>query len=159
MKCASCGKKISEHQTDVGFQLPDVVWQLSEPERTERAKFNNDLCQLDDERYFIRCIALIPMKARSDSFAWGFWAEVSKGDFFHYMDIYEKDATTEPAIVGTIANSPRSYPRLEGYKVDIQYGLPTQRPFLKLHPSDHPLYYEQQEGISDDRLHEILINK
>jgi hypothetical protein len=156
MKCAGCGKEISEHQTDMGFQLPDIVWQLSEDEKKKRAKFDSDLCRLDMERYFVRGVTLIPFQSRSDAFAWGFWAEVTKDDFFHYVDIYDKDGSNEPTIRGRLANTPEGYENLEGYPVIVKFGLPSKRPIFELLPSDHKLYQEQVEGITDQRLHEIL---
>jgi len=52
--CTTCGETHACLPTDWGYKMPDEFWKLSEQERADRAKFDSDLCMLDD-RYFIRC--------------------------------------------------------------------------------------------------------
>jgi len=155
-KCSCCGKRLSQHTTDIAFELPDVVWELPKDQKKRRAKFDSDFCRLDDKRYFLRGIALIPFQSRDDAFAWGLWAEVSKDDFFHSASICGKDGTGEAPIAGKLANTPDGYEGLEGHAVTISFRSASERPTFHLLPSKHKMYREQRKGISDQRLHEIL---
>ena len=54
-KCGVCGQWHDELLTDLGYRLPDVVFEMSYVERYQRGRFNDDMCTLDDSRHFIRC--------------------------------------------------------------------------------------------------------
>jgi hypothetical protein len=155
-QCTHCGRDLAEHEMDIGFQLPDVVWGLPEAERAARTKYSADLCVLDETRHFLRGVVYLPVRGLRDRFGLGLWAEVTKAVFDRYLDIYDTDATHEPDAYGVLANAPASYESMLGHGVTIHFGLKTQRPTFALNPSDHLLCREQREGISDARLHELV---
>jgi hypothetical protein len=141
---------------DVGFQLPDVVWSLSESERAARTNYSADLCVLDGTRHFLRGVVYLPVLGLRDRFGLGLWAEVTNDVFDRYLDIYDIDASNEPDADGVLANAPASHESLLGHGVTIHFGLKTQRPTFALKPSNHLLCREQREGITDARLHELV---
>jgi hypothetical protein len=155
-KCHQCGSELGDHQLDIGFQLPDVVWNLDDDERKRRAKFNSDVCVLDGQRHFIRGIALVPISNSGEQFGWGLWAEVSEVDFKRYLELFHADARAEPPVVGRLANTPRGYPSLDGQIVEIAYGDSSNRPTFTLQSTTHPLALEQIRGITASRVHEIM---
>ena len=154
--CSICGE---EHQgliTDWAFTLPDVVWEIPEAERAEKARFNNDLCQFG-ERYFIRCVLDVPFTDGPGSFGWGAWAEVDWPTFERYLELYDEDGSSEPVRAGALANSLAAYAHSLGTPVVVQFRDPTKRPSLYLKQEDESrLALEQRVGIDDARFHEIL---
>ena len=54
--------------TDHGWKLPDDVWDIPEYERKDKAKFDNDFCQLGN-RFFIRCVLKLPFIDQADFYA------------------------------------------------------------------------------------------
>jgi ribosomal protein L34E len=94
--CGICGKEHAGVPTDHAYKLPDIVWAIPEPERSARAKFSSDLCQLG-ERYFIRGVLHVPFSEAEGDFGWGVWAEVEWPVFERYLKLYDEDGSTEPA--------------------------------------------------------------
>lgn len=156
MKCPQCGKDLAGHATDVGYQLPDVVWALPPAERAERAEYGLDCCVLDKNRYFIRGVALIPIHDSTERFGWGIWAEVPQLVFDRYKQLFNQDGSLEPLAVGVVANVPQAYAGLETQEVDIRFGPADQRPTFDLKRSNSQMYLEQRDGISLLRVHELL---
>jgi hypothetical protein len=157
--CSICGKEHAGLPTDWAYTLPDDVWAIPEPERSEVAKFNKDLCQLG-ERYFIRCVLEVPFTDDDDGFfGWGAWAEVQWPVFERYLDIYEDDGTAEPVHAGTLANSLPAYSESKGLPVLIQFREATKRPSLHMRPDDSSaLAIEQRNGMNLQRFHDVSAN-
>jgi hypothetical protein len=154
--CSICGEEHDGLVTDWAYKLPDEVWEIPESERAEKARFNNDLCQLD-ERNFIRCVLDVPFTNTPGSFGWGAWAEVDWPTFERYLELYDEDGSSEPARAGTLANALPAYPGSLAVPVTIQFRDPTKRPSLFLKQEDESrLAIEQRAGIDDARYHEIL---
>lgn len=154
--CPGCGADHEGLPTDRAYRLPDDVWALPEPDRAERAKFDDDLCRLGD-RFFIRCVLYIPFNFTDDAFGWGVWVEVSEETFFRYIDIYNKDATQEPPHRGRLANLMQQYPDAAGEELTIRFGDASSRPALEaLSDSLSSLAVEQRNGIDQAQYHVIL---
>lgn len=154
--CGICGETHAGLTTDWAYTLPDEVWALPESERAARAKYDSDLCLLDD-RHFIRCVLPVPLVGQEGAFCWGAWAEVERSTFYRYLELYEVDGSDEPPHDGTLANALSVYGRTTGVPVLIQFGDPTQRPILSTRPDDQsPLAQEQRLGIDEARHHEIV---
>jgi hypothetical protein len=154
--CGTCGRDIDEHQRDIGFALPDEVWPLSDEERSARVMSTPDTCVLDQESFFIRCVAYVPIAETEDHFVWGLWAGVSQAVFQQYRELYDVDARNQAPVAGSIANDIPSYPMLRGHPTKIHFQTATERPRLRLKESLHPLSIDQRNGILADRVHDIL---
>lgn len=141
--------------TDHGWKLPDDVWAIPEPERSENAKFSKDLCQLGG-RFFIRCLLQLPFKEQPDYYGWGIWVEVAAPDFHRYVELYDKDGGSEQPVPGTIANAMPGYLPTVGLPVRVQFQGSTSRPVVTVQGSHH-LVAEQSLGIDNQRYHEILV--
>ena len=84
--------------------------------------------------------------------------EVSEPDFHRYVELYDKDGSGEPAVLGTIANVIPGYSFTLGVPVTVQFQGITSRPTVHMpSESNHPLAAEQSIGIDNRRYHEILV--
>jgi hypothetical protein len=155
MKCPCCGKEVKPYEMDVAFSLPDAIYALPEAQRATRARTHSDLCSLDDRHYFIRGVVYVPILQLGILFGWGVWAEVSKGVFFRYQEIYDEDASTEPPAAGVLANIPPGYRDIE-QPLEIHFGPPDQRPTFKPSPTDSEFYREHVEGMPVRKWHSII---
>lgn len=154
--CTSCGESHDGFPTDRGWTLPDDVWAIAEPERSQVAKFDTDLCQMG-HRYFIRCILYVPFAQRDGEFGWGVWVEVSHDDFFRYIEVYTKDACGEAPAKGKLANVISSYPDVKEEPVTIRFGNCDERPKILMNSdSQSSLAREQRNGMDGSRYHQIL---
>lgn len=151
-----CGEVHSGLLKDRAWKLPDEVWAIPEPERSQRAKFNSDLC-ICDGRYFIRCVLPVPLTDRPGYFGWGIWVEVDRPVFERYLSLYEADGSGEPQYAGKLANVLPPYDEPLGADVLIQFGASTKRPWVHF-PSgaNSELALEQRRGIDSVRHHAIL---
>jgi Uncharacterized protein conserved in bacteria (DUF2199) len=52
--CGVCGRLHPREAIELTFRLPDVVYELSDEERTKRCNMSTDLCVLDRSRFFVR---------------------------------------------------------------------------------------------------------
>ena len=154
--CKTCGRSHEGGPRDIGFIRPAEYFTVPEAEHKSRCKITDDWCIIDNERFFIRCIALVPLLDADDCFAWGLWAEIAQNDFQAYMDLYHADGSMVPAFPGRLSGEHRGYEGLDGHAVSIQLGSAPHRPEMKLEPSDHLLYREQRDGITLHRVAEIL---
>jgi hypothetical protein len=155
--CATCGETHEGAPTDYGWKLPDEVWAIPEIERSQKAKFDSDLCQLGN-RFFIRCVLKLPFTELRGYYAWGIWVEVAETDFYRYVELYSQDGRTEPPIPGSIANTIPTYPSTLGLPVAVQFQDVTNRPTVDVTPAGtHILTAEQTNGIDSQRYHEILV--
>ena len=153
--CSTCEDAHEGMPTDFGWKLPDEVWAIPEAERSTRAKFDSDRCQLGD-RFFIRCILALPFTEQPGYYGWGVWVEILESDFWRYIELYEKDGRAEPAITGSIANAIPGYKSTVGLAVQVQLQDEKSRPSVQFVDRGHPLAMEQQVGVSNQRYHDIL---
>ena len=154
--CSICGQEHAGLLTDWAFRLPDEVWEIPESERSDVARFNNDLCRWG-ERYFIRCVLEIPFTDKDGFFGWGAWAEVEWSAFQRYLELYDEDGWSEPPHNGRLANDLSEYGHTIGLPVMIQFREASKRPALQLLPTDQSvLGLEQRNGINELRHHEIV---
>lgn len=154
--CSVCGIRHEGLITNRGYKLPDEVWSIPEAERSQRAKFDSDLCQLG-ERFFIRCVLLVPLSDCPDAFGWGVWAEVDWPTFERYLELYEADGSSEPSHRGLLANEIPGYPQSLGTYIDIRFGPASKRPSICLtSEDDSQLAEEQRRGMDHTRHLEII---
>lgn len=154
--CKTCGETHEGLPTDRGWTLPDEVWAIPEASRSSQAKFNSDLCQFGS-RFFARCVLKLPFNEQPGYFGWGVWVELSEQDFYRYLELYDKDGSSEPMVPGTIANAIPGYPPTLGLPVMVQFQSSSSRPTVHV-PRDavHPLAQEQAKGIDDQHYHSIV---
>jgi hypothetical protein len=153
--CVQCGKWHEELLSDMGFQLPDVVWGMDYLEKYKRASYNKDFCTLDGSRYFIRGLLCVPLEYKDGYFGWGLWVEVNKASHDLYLKHYHEGSDAIPAFEGRIANNIKGYPELLGELVLVKL-YDEHRPFFEMtSTSDHSLAHEQRNHISLARHHEI----
>ena len=154
--CSICGQDHVGLATDWAYGLPDVVWDIPQAERAERARFTSDLCQFG-ERYFIRCVLEMPFTHVPGHFGWGAWAEVHWSTFESYLGLYDVDASSAPAADGVLANELPPYRGSLGAPVTVKFRDAKNRPSLHLKSEDAgPLAVDQRAGIDEARHHQIL---
>ena len=154
--CGTCSEEHEGLPLDYGFGLPDEVYALGYIERYLRSRSNADVCTLDQSRYFIRGVLPLPFSGSDRSFGLGIWVEVPQTQHDLYVAGFHDDLSDNPAFIGRIANEIPGFHSL-GLPVEIRFRSGSERPEFRCPPaSDHLLARDQQEGITDQRHHEIL---
>ena len=157
-KCSECDE-IHQGSPSFSYKRPGHYLILTEENRKKFARANDDLCEIlptDDGQvtqaaYYIRCTLDIPIHGAADPFLWGLWVSQSKESFWRYYDTFDDDQEGDGSFgwldvpIPYYADKAQSSDSLE---VDTLWG--SQRPKVILHESEHPLYIDQQNGISWD---------
>lgn len=155
--CATCGQEHSGLPQDYSFGLPDEVFELGYVERYLRARSNNDLCSLEETRFFIRGVIPVPFEGSEEEYCWGVWVEVSREDHDRYVRGYDEDLSAEPSFPGKLANDIPGYEGTLGLELRARFGARGQRPAYFFESSaTHRLAQDQRKGITATRHHEML---
>ncbi len=142
---------------DVAFGSPYYWTTVPQPERTQRTELTSDLCSIDNEDFFIRGILLVPIRGTDEHFGWGLWTSVSKANFDRYRETFDShEQSALGTFTGYISNQIDAYPNLLQLVVRAHLQDDNQRPKLELEPTDHPLAVDQREGISQDRVVQLV---
>ncbi len=151
-RCAICGQDCEE--LEPGFRRPDAVFAVPAEERAGRVRESDDLVSIDEQVFFIRCVAPVPVIGREEPFAWGFWVRVSREHFEEYRRFFDVDPPRDhPGFQGTIANQTRLLPPTLGLPVHVHLGRGRHRPRLMLLDERHELTQQQNRGITAAAAH------
>jgi hypothetical protein len=160
-KCACCGNEY-DGSPSFAYDKPTYYFDVPETERPSRVKIDSDLCHIrnhdenaDDDIYAIRVTLDVPIHGVEHPFCWGVWVTQSKDNFYKYIETYDNDQSNTVTF-GWLAVTMSHYDRrgagneTEHLACDVHWGVNGERPSIILHRSDHPLFRDQQNGISWD---------
>ena len=155
VRCSICGEVHPRSDIEVTFKRPDPILELEEEERSERCVEGEDLCSIDDRRFFVRGVLPIPVRGRELAYNWGVWAEVDEESFQRILDLWSDEGqASEPPMRGALANDIPLYEATAGLPLKVHLTGPTTRPAFHLEESDNPLWKDQQDGIDERRVDE-----
>jgi hypothetical protein len=153
--CSICGET-HEGLAAWAYRRPDYWLGLSDEERSE-GKADNDLCKTADGHYFVRGVLELPLiDGPEPTFEFGVWGSLSEPNFWRYVETYnDPDQSKLGAMFSYLSNEVRGFPGSLSLHADL---LPQddQRPFVRLHESDHPLAVAQRQGIAFIKILEII---
>lgn len=153
-QCHHCGE-VHDDLPHLGFNLPDLIHQLSEEERAQRAHITDDLCVLDDEHFFIRGVIEIPVHGEDEPFGFGVWVSQSREHFLHYKEhFHEHDFGPW---FGWLSNELAYFQESTmNLKTMAHFRADGLRPYIDVELTDHPLTIAQHEGITLEQAWEIV---
>jgi hypothetical protein len=157
-RCPSCAEK-HEGFPALAYALPDVIFALPVAERDARAVVSSDLCILDDNRFFIRCVMAVPVLDCADAIEYGPWVEVDARDFGRYAVHFNGGGHPAwAAAEGVLANAfPASSQTTLGLSCMIRADKDaSQRPGVEILDASHAIHAEQLNGIALPRAMEIV---
>lgn len=154
--CACCGEEITG-APDIAFESPAYYATMPEDERAEGAELSDDFCLIEED-HFIRVVCPIPIRGTDDFFGWGVWVSLSEDNFERYRQTFkDDDQSSLGPMFGWFSNQLPEYPETLNLQTTVIPEDGNQRPQLWINDehADHPLYIDQREGISAERLGEI----
>jgi hypothetical protein len=153
--CDACGLDHDGELFELGYFRPDVIVGMDAEARAARARESNDICRLDESRFFLRGVLPLPIHGRDDGYMLGVWVEVSAASFARIHALWtDADQANEPAFAATLANDVRHHPGSLGQAVTVRLTGPTTRPSVFVVDPAHPLAIEQRDGVSFHRASE-----
>jgi hypothetical protein len=155
--CGCCGKQFDTLPLDIAWPAPLYWYTIPEDERARRADLTEDLCAIDNEDFFVRGVLEIPVIGLDEKFCWGVWSSVSRASVNRIIALWEEPMVeNEPPCPGWLSSAITIYPDTWHLKTLAHLRGVALRPRIELMEADHPLYREQQEGITVERVLEII---
>lgn len=157
-RCEGCGE-IHRGSPSFGYRRPEHLFDVPEAERPDRVYATDDFCIIrpadgepeDATSYWIRATLDIPIHGADEPFCWGVWVTQSKESFDRYRDTFDDDQS-EDGSFGWLSVPMAHYRDADGnwpnLKCDVRWGPKGQRPKVDLWECEHPLFYDQRDGIS-----------
>lgn len=155
-QCARCGQYHDHLPMCLGAPVPEPYAHIPQAARKTRVVLSPDQCVIDGRFFFVLGRIQISVKTQNDPFTWLCWTSVSATDFqLFYPATNKKHPTKLSCTAGLATVLPYGLTTL-GLKCRLTRSRHQERPLIQLLECEHPLYFEQQNGISPKRLQEIM---
>jgi len=119
----------------------------------DRTFLSEDICVLDGEHFFVRCVLEIPVHGLVDKFGLGCWGSLSRENFDTFVSGFDECAVPGDAPWWSwLCNALDPFTDGEPVGCEMFLQPDRQRPVLKVKQEDHPLFAAQQNGISPEQL-------
>lgn len=156
-RCARCGEEHEGLPLDWAVEAPGY-WDGG---RSPGDRLTEDLCTWTDDdgrlNYFIRGVLHVPVPELADTLRYGVWSSLSERSFERVLELWDDERrTAEPPYFGWLSNAIRGYPDTLQLPLDVVTDAVELRPSLVLRDAEHPLVREQRDGISLERLLELV---
>lgn len=153
--CATCGKSHEGELFELAYLRPDAVVAMDSVARSAHVRESNDICVIDDERFFVRATLPLNVHESAEDYRIGVWVELPKASFERVRELWSApDQASEPPFAAALANDVRHHPGSLGHAVLLQLTGPTTRPAVSFPDPVHPLAIEQRDGVSLHRASE-----
>jgi len=155
--CACCGKQFNTLQLDFAIKAPHNWFGIPEDERAARVKLSHDVCIIDGEERYLRGCLEIPVHGLDDVFVYGVWVSLSERSFVRVHELWDAEIREdEPPLFSWLCSNLPLYGETLHLKTNLHLRNGGLRPSIELEPTDHPLAVEQREGITIERVQEII---
>jgi hypothetical protein len=171
-KCSSCDEWHRGPCLDFGFSSPHYWDQIAHPgerwdclsaagaRKASGTFLDTDYCAIEGRDFFVRGILHLPILGTAESFRWGVWGSVSRENFERLLEVDgDPERVDLPAMFSWLSSRIQEYPDTLSLKMQVQVQEPGIRPIFRLDRCDHPLAIEFHEGISPERVREIMLRR
>lgn len=149
---------------DIGAKYPAPYARMSEQERLELGwvsnKTNPDFCRIESldgqVDYFIRGVLQMPIQDADSCLLLGVWTTLSEKSWYLARETWStpEQTPTDP-MFGWLCTWYGLYPDINELGCNV-WLKPDSRPFIELQEADHPMVRDQRNGITRQRLAEIV---
>lgn len=125
-----------------------------------RTFLNSEYCAIDGENFFVRGVIPLPIVGTEEFFRWGVWGALSRENFRTLLELDEDPRRAElKPMASWLGSRIADYPDTLNLKMYAQIRKPGKRPLFRLERCDHPLVKEFYEGITPERVKEIMCRR
>jgi len=145
-KCGVCGSTHEGPPLSYGFGAP-AYWR-DECRSKDDCVLGGEQCIIEG-RYYVKANIELPIIGQDERFVWTVWVSLSKENFERASLLWEDPKRVdEPPYFGWLASSIPTYPETVNLKTHVHTRDVGLRPLIELEPTDHPLAFQQREGIT-----------
>ena len=157
--CSKCGGDHEITELAWHFDAP-AVWHEVTAEERELSTLTPDQCELVIDgtlHYFIHALLQIPVFGEKEPFVWGVWCSISESSHLEICAMWDSpERTSIGPHFGWLCNRVPGYPDSLHLKTLVHQRGVGLRPTVELEGTTHPLAVDQRNGISADRLADIV---
>jgi hypothetical protein len=136
---------------------PAPYWDVPANKREEDVFLTSDSCVIADRFFFIRGCLDVPIIGTGEQFSWGVWVSLKEENFFIWQENYSAARRSHIGpFFGWLCTQVPGYPETLHLKATAYLRDNSKRPYIELEKTEHPLAVEQRDGITVDRVQEIL---
>jgi len=168
-KCGSCDEWHSGPLLDLSFDAP-ASWPKGHPAgsrwdvlpsgaiyKGSTSFLDDDYCVVNNEHSFVRGLIHLPIVGTCEAFCWGVWGSLSAANFETLLRLEDDPRqATLPPMFSWLNSNIAEYPNTLTLKMKARIEARGLRPHFDLERSDHPLSREFYEGITPERVKEIM---
>jgi hypothetical protein len=120
---------------------------------------DEDYCSIEGD-HFVRGIIHLPILGAAETFRWGVWGSLSRANFESLLRADQLQTRPEGAeMFSWLSSSLPEYPDTLNLKMWTVIQEPGTRPNFRLEHADHPLAREYHDGITPERVREIMFRR
>lgn len=125
--------------------------------KTSSRFLDKEYCAIDDEQFFVRGVLHLPIIGTAETFRLGVWGSLSR-DNFEKLLRSDNDSGRESyaPMFSWLSSQISEYPDTLSLKMFAHIQEPGHRPHFSLERTNHPLSVEYHQGISPERVKEIM---
>jgi hypothetical protein len=147
--CRTCGEYHDSLPLAFGPDAPDAWAAIAPGDRAPESVLTSEQCILGNDQFFVRGCLDIPIHGREEVFRWLVWVSVAEAGFWRMDEMWEEAGReSEPPCVGWLNATLPGYPATLDLRVSVHTRPVGERPIVEVETKDHPLAFEQREGIS-----------
>lgn len=128
---------------------PFYVTEIEPWEREERCQITPDECIMDDEYYYIHSRLTVPFRNGRGQVSWDVWVQIEPEHAQH------SSSSKVRHVKGRLSSAIPGYPDTLTLPVQLTFQGSSNLPEVHLGETEHPLYDEQQDGLSFQRWLEL----
>ena len=118
---------------------------------------SEDFCVMDGKYFFVRGVLEIPVQGVADTFGFGCWSTLSRGNFDRYLCGFDDgDYPDMGPWGGWLSNRVSDYVGTEPEALWVYPQLDRIRPRFRIQNPSHPLAIDQAKGITPERALELF---
>ena len=166
-KCGTCEEWHTGPCLDFGYDWPRY-WTKKHEEASRDAShlshpatfLNEDYCAIEDRDFFVRGIINLPIIGTAESLCWGVWGSLGRENFEKLLHMQDDPKRVElPPMFSWMSTRIPEYPETLNLKLYCHVQEVGRRPFFEVEATDHPLAQEYHNGITPERVKEIMLGR
>lgn len=149
--CSRCDRLHDDLPLALAAGVPEPCLEVPEGERDRRVVLGDEVCALDDARFFVRGNLALPIRDDADarSFVWTLWVELDRARYKRAKALWLRARRErEPPYPATLATALPGYPSTVGLPARLLPAPVGLRFAVALDEGAHPLVRAQQSGVS-----------
>ena len=125
---------------------------------TDNNSLTPDTCVIEDCGFFVRGVLEMPVIDTSHRFGVGVWSTLSEPNFHRYTETFSQDQESLGPMSGYLSNQLPCYEETDALPVVVLPQNGNQRPKIWIADAsrEHPLFGDQHDGITKERLGELF---